>query len=1142
MGPGGVVDIADATVGIPEHAAKLLRNKGTFSCNTGYRLSGSSSRSCSSSGRWSGSTASCLRISCPYVSPPAHCSMIGGTSYGDVLTFTCNTGFRLTGSSRLTCGSSGRWSSSPPTCNKVVCPPPDVPPNCDVNGGRTYGDTVTYTCNVGYRLDGTGTRVCLATGVWGDTAPRCEMVQCTRLNPPTQGTMNGGNNYNNTVFFTCAEGYILSGSSNRTCQADGLWSGTQPTCSALECPELDAPLNCDKTGGTYVGSFLVFFCHNGYDITGGDFMRTCEPDQTWSGTQPTCQLYTGVQCPTMSPILNGQMSGGTLYGQMISFLCNSGYELSGSSSRVCQSDSSWSGIQPSCIPMNCTELIPPPDGAIDGGNLLGDAAVYSCAEGYEIQGSVVRFCMPDQTWSGEETTCQRKECTQLDPPHNGGINGTNYFGDTVIFDCDVGYSLVGSRGVVWRNGRLFRPEPSGPGFESPDATDKYSAQLSCRLQMASPFGDTASYTCYPGYELAGSSTQTCQADGTWSGTAPTCARKQCAPLNAPANGDMTGGYFYGDQVTFSCAIGFQLNNSDVRVCGDNGIWSGEQPTCEDVECSLLPTPSNSNMIVSGVSFGDTANITCEPGYDLVSGDTVRTYQASGEWSGTPGLCQKKCYVQPSLQYGTYNGTICYNETISIQCEEGYCFGSTALISCNLGYKLNGDADILYCNSSGVWEGEIQTCERITCGDPGEVRNALRILTGTFYGDTVTYICDPGFLLVGNETHVCNEDGYWGVPPFCEANSLCNRTHLSVPKDGSKVCFDSPQGTTPVEYCQMHCNSPLVYSASTSMYECSVETSWRWQVRQVYSGITLFSVVSVGECSPPLDSFALITVGGLIITAGQPLDMQAIADEMKYQLGLLGLCNSPCEAMELQELVQVGGLSLSVGGQTLSVADNGITISNPSLGCKDGEIKQGVDCYMDECADPNICPNAMCINRPGSYSCQCLPGYEGPVCADIDECRYAGFCPDHSICTNTDGDYYCTCLQGYQGDNCEDCTMYDGKCYIMSDTRGTFVDAETKCAEEGGILATVKDQQVQDFLVQLLSVSNKDVWIGLTDQDVEGQFVWADGTPLVYSNWAPGEPNGDDTTNCVHLWPLANFRWHDMPCGRSNYYICQYNMA
>ncbi|XP_066269121.1 CD209 antigen-like protein E [Branchiostoma lanceolatum] len=195
-----------------------------------------------------------------------------------------------------------------------------------------------------------------------------------------------------------------------------------------------------------------------------------------------------------------------------------------------------------------------------------------------------------------------------------------------------------------------------------------------------------------------------------------------------------------------------------------------------------------------------------------------------------------------------------------------------------------------------------------------------------------------------------------------------------------------------------------------------------------------------------------------------------------------------------------------------------------------------------------------------------------LCKDIDECRYSGYCPDHSTCTNTDGHYYCTCLQGYQGDNCEDinechnasmntcgqnqicintvgsfqcedCSMFDGSCFTVSKTTATFTEAEGYCAEGGGILAIELDHVVHDFFVQLLSVPNKDVWIGLTDRDMEGQFVWADGTPIsFYRNWAPGEPNGDNTKNCVHLWPEANFRWDDMPCETDLFYICQYNMA
>ena len=36
------------------------------------------------------------------------------------------------------------------------------------------------------------------------------------------------------------------------------------------------------------------------------------------------------------------------------------------------------------------------------------------------------------------------------------------------------------------------------------------------------FGETATYSCDTGYNPVGDSTSTCQADGEWSGSAPTC--------------------------------------------------------------------------------------------------------------------------------------------------------------------------------------------------------------------------------------------------------------------------------------------------------------------------------------------------------------------------------------------------------------------------------------------------------------------------------------------------------------------------------------------------------------------------------------------------------------------------------------------
>ena len=39
--------------------------------------------------------------------------------------------------------------------------------------GTTFGQTVTYSCNTGFTRIGVSTRTCQATGVWSGSAPTC---------------------------------------------------------------------------------------------------------------------------------------------------------------------------------------------------------------------------------------------------------------------------------------------------------------------------------------------------------------------------------------------------------------------------------------------------------------------------------------------------------------------------------------------------------------------------------------------------------------------------------------------------------------------------------------------------------------------------------------------------------------------------------------------------------------------------------------------------------------------------------------------------------------------------------------------------------------------------------------------------------
>ncbi|XP_078581989.1 P-selectin-like [Branchiostoma floridae x Branchiostoma japonicum] len=119
-------------------------------------------------------------------------------------------------------------------------------------------------------------------------------VQCASLSEPSYGTktsQSGSNGYfpGDSVNFGCQSGYSLNGDSVRTCQSDGTWSGTQPTCDAVQCASLLTPSNGIFTpSDSYSpGDRAYFWCQAGYSLN-GDYMRTCQSDGTWSGTQPTC--------------------------------------------------------------------------------------------------------------------------------------------------------------------------------------------------------------------------------------------------------------------------------------------------------------------------------------------------------------------------------------------------------------------------------------------------------------------------------------------------------------------------------------------------------------------------------------------------------------------------------------------------------------------------------------------------------------------------------------------------------------------------------------------------------------------------------------------------------------------------------------
>ncbi|XP_035696433.1 perlucin-like protein [Branchiostoma floridae] len=124
--------------------------------------------------------------------------------------------------------------------------------------------------------------------------------------------------------------------------------------------------------------------------------------------------------------------------------------------------------------------------------------------------------------------------------------------------------------------------------------------------------------------------------------------------------------------------------------------------------------------------------------------------------------------------------------------------------------------------------------------------------------------------------------------------------------------------------------------------------------------------------------------------------------------------------------------------------------------------------------------------------------------------------------------------------------FQDRCYSFSTDTKTYAGARSACQAAGGHLAMPKDQATNDFLVNQLTryPSDSVVWFGLTDLVQEGTFLWEDGTPLTgWSNWYSGQPDdGSSAEDCVEWRARYGYRWNDLSCLISLYYVCEVSAA
>ncbi|XP_017113571.1 accessory gland protein Acp29AB-like [Drosophila elegans] len=108
-------------------------------------------------------------------------------------------------------------------------------------------------------------------------------------------------------------------------------------------------------------------------------------------------------------------------------------------------------------------------------------------------------------------------------------------------------------------------------------------------------------------------------------------------------------------------------------------------------------------------------------------------------------------------------------------------------------------------------------------------------------------------------------------------------------------------------------------------------------------------------------------------------------------------------------------------------------------------------------------------------------------------------------------------------------------YIESENKQTWNNAEDTCRKMGGHLAAFKSRKELDAVIAKLRQGHA-YWLGVSDQENEGDFVTASGNKPIFMTWGRGEPNNlNKREHCVDIY--RGFM-NDLPCNLQLHFICQ----
>ncbi|OPJ77189.1 complement factor H [Patagioenas fasciata monilis] len=289
-----------------------------------------------------------------------------------------------------------------------------------------------------------------------------------------------------------------------------------------------------------------------------------------------CTAHEGTACEDPPDIDFGEIISGNKSRYMerdrVQYMCNAGYTLSGSEWVTCL-EKIWVPGPPQCLaPCIITKQ------QLEVKNLLLS------------NGQRHSFLIQSE-----------RPCGSIPKVANAQIEGRNKEsyepGETIRYECDEGFLIVGTPEIICREGNWTAP-PFCEDVTCGAAPEIPNAYIASTQREGYLPGARVQYECESNFQMMDINYVTCT-NGQWS-QAPTCRDVTCEPPPEIAGGKIEGvkksRYLPGESARYQCWRGFQMTGSSSVTC-QTGNWT-ELPKCkgEGGKCGPPPVIENGDLL------------------------------------------------------------------------------------------------------------------------------------------------------------------------------------------------------------------------------------------------------------------------------------------------------------------------------------------------------------------------------------------------------------------------------------------------------------------------------------------------------------------------------------------------------------------